>query len=135
VLTLPPSSISTVLALTTGSGIGHGELGQRLVDRGGRRPHLPGFAAVKGDLQRPASTQHDGLGITDSMSRRGEQLVPFGDVVAALLDDIGHPGLHRRDRHRGTVDVEGDGLACGDGKGAGDDQRDEQGSHQESQRR
>lgn len=115
--------------------VGHPQLSQSLVDRGGGGPDLPAVAAVGGDLQRSAATQHDGVGLPDRLIGGRVQVVAVVDLEPVLLDDVDHRRLHRRHRHRRAVDMQRHGLVCGHGVAAGTGQRQQRRGDQQSQHR
>ncbi len=124
VCTTPPSSIRTVLALTTGSAIpasgtllprdaaarrlvGHLQLREGLVHgrRGG--PHLLAVVAVQRQFQRPAAAQDDGVGLVhglvgregrDRRDRRPRIRSPGRTPALGGLIDVVQEGLDARRR-------------------------------------
>ena len=133
----PASSSWTVLGPTTGrampasgtrlcpggrdqGGVGHRQLVQRLVDGGRGGPDLL-------NPDRPAISAAGGCGAAQwwrlrppTDPRRGTARRACRRCIRSL-ENVGHPRLHRRHRHRGAVDVEGDGLTRRDRQSSGPD--------------
>ena len=83
-----------------GGGIAYRQLLESLVDSRRRRPHLFALPAVHRHLQRPAASQHDGVGLMDRLIGGRIELVVVADGEAVIPHHVDHPRLHRPHRHR-----------------------------------
>src|ERR1700738_3992795 len=94
----PPSLMGPFFRRT--SGVPNRQRLKTVGDSQGRRPHLPALLAVHRHLQRPAASQHDGVGLVDRLISGRIEIVVVTDGEAGVPHHVDHTRLHRRHRHR-----------------------------------
>jgi hypothetical protein len=93
-----------------------------LIDSRGRRPYLLALLAVDRHLQRPAASQHDGVGLMDRLIGGRIKIVVVTDGEAVFPHHVEYPRLHRRHCLRQAVDGKRDVLVHRDAVAAGEGQ-------------